>query len=105
MAWNELKLYNNLNITKTGQNKSVYESIRYYLIFGFSAKITLTAGTVLGVLYGGNTAIAVNPTGTRERAEIRVWGLAMAPPPKIAVGGAPPPRPPGGVFPKTIDIF
>ena len=74
-----MKLYNNLNITKTGTNKSFYESSRkvtrfslFYLIFGFSAKITLTAGTVLGVLYGGNTAIAVSPTGTRARAEIRV---------------------------------
>ena len=47
----------------------------FYLIFGFSAKITLTAGTVLGVLYGGNTAIAVNPTGTNARAEISVWIL------------------------------
>ena len=39
-----------------------------YLIFGSSEKITLMAGIVLGVLYGGKTAIGVNPRGTRLRA-------------------------------------
>ena len=68
-------------------------------MLGFSAKITLTAGIVLGVLYGGKTAIAVRPIGTNARAVISVWGLAMAPLPAINVGGAPPPWPPGGGLP------
>ena len=29
----------------------------------------------------------------------------MAPPPKIAVGGAPPPTLPGGVFPKKKKMY
>ena len=68
-----------------------------YLIFGSSANITLTAGIVLGVLYGGKTAIAVNPGGTRLRAVARVWVLGASAP--TAVGGAPPPASPGATLP------
>ena len=73
----------------------------FYLTFGFSAKITLTPGTVLGLIYGGNTAMGGKPAGTRSIATLSVWGLA--PPP--AVGGAPPPGLPGGMFPRITSMF
>ena len=76
-------------------------SFFFYLKFGFSAKITLTPGTVLGLIYGGNTAMGGKPAGTRSIATLSVWGLA--PPP--AVGGAPPPGLPGGMFPKITNMF
>ena len=45
-------------------------------MFGSSENITLTAGIVLWVLYGGKTAIGVNPGGTSVRAVERVGGVA-----------------------------
>ena len=66
-------------------------------MFGSSEKITLTAGIVLGVLYGGKTAIGVNPRGTSVRAIARVCGEAAPAP--TAEGDAPPPRAPGAAFP------
>ena len=66
-------------------------------MFGSSEKITLTAGIVLGVLYGGKTAIGVNPGGTSVRAVARVCGVAAPAP--TTDGDAPPPRVPGAAFP------
>ena len=68
-----------------------------YLRFGSSENITLTAGIVLGVLYGGKTAIAVNPGGTSVRAFARVCGVAAPAP--TTDGDAPPPGAPGAAFP------
>ena len=68
-----------------------------YLMFGSSENITLTAGIVLGVLYGGKTAIGVNPGGTSVRAVARVCGVAAPAP--TTEGDAPPPRVPGAEFP------
>ena len=62
-------------------------------MFGSSEKITLTAGIVLGVLYGGKTATGVNPRGTSVRAIARVCGVAAPAP--ATEGDAPPPGVPG----------
>ena len=75
-------------------------------MFGFSENITLTAGIVLGVLYGGKTAMGVNPRGTSVRAVVSICGAA-APAPTIK-GDAPPPGAPGAAFPmicKNLDTF
>ena len=53
--------------------------------------MTLTAGSVLGVAYGGNIAIAIVPRGAKPIA-IAAWGL-------VAIGGEPPPAVPGRGFP------
>ena len=66
-------------------------------MFRSSENITLTAGIVLGVLYGGKTAIGVNPGGTSVRAFARVCGVAAPAP--TTEGDAPPPRVPGAGFP------
>ena len=66
-------------------------------MFGSSENIMLTAGIILGVLYGGKTAMGVNPRGSSVRAVARVCGAA-APAPTI-VGDAPPPEAPGAAFP------
>ena len=66
-------------------------------MFGSSENITLTAGVVLGVLYGGKTATGVNPRGTSVRAIARVCGI-VAPAPTSEVD-APPPGAPGTGFP------
>ena len=51
----------------------------------------------LGVLYGGKTAMAARPTGTRARAVARFAGVAAPAP--TAEGAAPPPALPGGALP------
>ena len=61
-------------------------------MFGSSENITLTAGIFLGVLYGGKTAMGVNPRGTSVRAVARVCGEAAPEP--TAEGDAPPPGAP-----------
>ena len=66
-------------------------------MFGSSENITLIAGIVLGVLYGGKTAMGVNPRGTSVRAVARVCGVAAPTP--TAEGDAPPPGVPGAAFP------
>ena len=66
-------------------------------MFGSSENITLTAGIVLGVLYGGKTAMGVNPRGTSVRAVARVCGSAAPAP--TTEGDAPPPGAPGAVLP------
>ena len=66
-------------------------------MFSSSENITLTAGIVLWVLYGGKTAIGVNPGGTSVRAIARVCGVAAPAP--TAEGNAPPPGAPGTGFP------
>ena len=66
-------------------------------MFSSSENITLTAGIVLGVLYGGKTAIGVNPGGTSVRAIARVCGVAAPAP--TTEGNAPPPGAPGTGFP------
>ena len=68
-----------------------------YLMFGSSENITLTAGIVLGVLYGGKTAMGVNPRGTSVRVVARVCGAAAPAP--TTEGDAPPPGAPGAAFP------
>ena len=67
-------------------------------MFGSSENITLTAGIVLGVLYGGKTAIGFCPGGTSVRAVARVCDVAAPAP--TTEGDAPPPRVPGSGFPK-----
>ena len=62
-----------------------------------SENITLIAGIVLGVLYGGKTAMGVNPRGTSVRAIARVCGVAALAP--SSEGDAPPPGAPGTGFP------
>ena len=57
-------------------------------MLGSSENITATAGNVLAVSKGGNTATALSPAGTRLRV---VWGAPF--------GEAPPPGVPGGGFP------
>ena len=54
---------------------------------GFSAKMTLTAGLVLGVAYGGKIATGSVPSGTKASA---VTPLGV-----LTLGGAPPPGVPG----------
>ena len=49
------------------------------------------------MLYGGKTAIGVNPGGTSVRAVARVCGVAALAP--TTEGGAPPPGVPGAAFP------
>ena len=71
-------------------------------MFGSSENITLTAGIFLGVLYGGKTAIGVNPGGTSVRAVARVCGVAALAP--TTEGGAPPPGVPGAAFPMKTSI-
>ena len=66
-------------------------------MFRSSENITLTAGIVLGVLYGGKTAIGINPGGTNDKAVARVCGAAAPAP--TADGAAPPPGAPGTGFP------
>jgi len=56
------------------------------MISGSSAKITLTAGFVRGLSYGGNTAMGTSPRGTSAKAPT----LA----PEAAEGDSPPPPPP-----------
>ena len=56
------------------------------------------AGICLGVLYGGKTAIGVNPIGTRVKAVARIEGFAAPAP--TAEGVAPPPPDPGEALPK-----
>ena len=68
-------------------------------MFGSSENITLTAGIVLGVLYGGKTAMGVNPRGTSVRAVARVCGAAAPAPAPTTEGDAPPPGAPGAAFP------
>ena len=68
-----------------------------YLAIGASAKITETAGISLGVLYGGKTAMAARPAGTRARAVARFAGVAAPAP--TAEGVAPPPALPGAALP------
>ena len=48
------------------------------MMFGSSAKITLIAGIVLVVVYGGNTAMGTRPSGTRSSA------AAATDPPSVA---------------------
>ena len=57
-------------------------------MLGSSANITATAGKLLAVSKGGNTATALSPAGTRFSV---VCGAPF--------GGAPPPAVPGGGFP------
>ena len=68
-----------------------------YLAIGVSAKMTETAGICLGLVYGGKTAIAARPAGTRARAVARVAGVAAPAP--TAEGVAPPPALPGAALP------
>ena len=69
-------------------------------MFGSSENITLTAGNVLGVLYGGKTAMGVNPRGTSVRAVARVCGAAAP----TTEGDAPPPGAPGAGFPMKCKL-
>ena len=57
-------------------------------MLGSSENITATAGKLLAVSKGGNTATALSPTGTRFNV---VCGAPF--------GEAPPPGVPGGGFP------
>ena len=57
-------------------------------MLGSSENITATAGKLLAVSKGGNTATALSPAGTRFNV------VCSAP-----FGGAPPPGVPGGGFP------
>ena len=74
-----------------------------YLISGSSENITLMAGICLGVLYGGKTAIGVNPIGTRVKAVARIEGFAAPAP--TAEGVAPPPPDPGEELPKETGVL
>ena len=54
-------------------------------ICGTSEKITVSAGKVLGVAYGGNVATATSPFGTRFKADPEGW----PPPPGVPGAGFP----------------
>lgn len=56
--------------------------------------MTLTAGNVLVLAYGGNTATGTVPGGAKPIA-VAACGL-------VATGGAPPPTAPGRGFPGGI---